>query len=422
MAEKIGLRDVRTMPPGTTLWDGAVAGFCARRQRGDAITFAVRYRTQDGRQRWHRIGRLGAMTPDEARAEAKRILGDVARGADPAGEREAKRRAVTVAELCARYLAEAEAGRLLVRGGAPKRASTLVSDRGRIANHIVPLLGRMPVAAVTKRDVQRFLHDVAEGRDAPAAKKTQPRGLSAPRGGRGVATRTLGLLGGIFTYAIERGLRSDNPVHGVRKFAYARRERRLDDTEYAALGAALRAADGQIWPPAVAVVRFLALTGWRSGEALGLRWRDLDMARRVAVLPQTKTGRSVRPLSRAACALLATLPRMGDGRLVFPASRGEGVMSGLPSMAGRMFTAAGLADVTPHVLRHSFASVAADLGYSELTIAALIGHRSGSMTSRYTHAADAPLLAAADAVAQRVAELLGDAEPAGVVVPFAGRA
>jgi hypothetical protein len=55
-------------------------------------------------------------------------------------------------------------------------------------------------------------------------------------------------------------------------------------------------------------------------------------------------------------------------------------------------------DITPHVLRHSFASLAADLGYSEPTIASRIGHKKHSITSRYVHSADAVLLAAADAV------------------------
>ena len=425
MAEgaKLGLRDVRAMGPGTILWDGAVPGLCARRQKGEAVTFAVRYRTADGRQRWHRIGRLGAVTPDEARAEARRILGDVARGGDPAGEREAKRRAATVAELCARYLADAEAGRLLVRGGAPKRPGTLSNDKARIASHIVPLLGRMPVAAVTRQDIERMMHGIAEGATARGAQKTRARGVSAPRGGRGVATRTIGLAGAVFEYAIAKGLRADNPAHRIRKFAENRRERRLSDAEYASLGAALRAAAGRIWPPAVACLRFLALTGWRSGEALALRWQDVDMVRRVAVLPETKTGRSVRPLSHAACALLASLPRMGDGRLVFPASRGVGTMSGFKGFARRILAAGGLPrDISPHTLRHSFASVAADLGHGELTIASLLGHRLASVTARYVHGADAVLLAAADGVAQRVAELMGDAEPAGVVVAFGARA
>ena len=74
---------------------------------------------------------------------------------------------------------------------------------------------------------------------------------------------------------------------------------------------------------------------------------------------------------------------------------------------------AGLAsDLTPHVLRRSFAFITADLGFSELTIAALLGHKKASVTSKYAHHADAVLLQAADLVA----ELMGDARLVGFVV------
>lgn len=246
--------------------------------------------------------------------------------------------------------------------------------------------------------------------------------MSRVTGGRGAATRSVSLLGGIFTYAVDQGMRADNPVAGVRKFAENKRERRLSDEEYPALGAGLRQAAQTIWPPAVGVFRFVALSGWRSGEALSLRWRDVDLARRTAILPDTKSGRSLRPLSNAACDLLRTLPRIGDAALVFPASRGDGLMLGFKKYARRIIALAGLPrDVTPHVLRHSFASLAADLGYSEPTIGALIGHKGHSVTARYTHFADAPLLAAADAVARRTTELMRDAG-GGEVVPLPGRA
>jgi len=198
-------------------------------------------------------------------------------------------------------------------------------------------------------------------------------------------------------------MRADNPVHGVTRFADGKRHRRLSDDEYKALGDALRQA------AAVAAARFLALTGWRSGEVLGLRWDEIDLARRTATLGDTKTGRSVRPLSHAACDVMRNLARSGD--LVFPATRGNGdlLMSGFKKLWKRIAKLGGLPpDVTPHVLRHSFASLAADLGFSEPVIAALVGHQGRSTTSRYLHTADAVLLAAADEVADRSTELMGE--------------
>jgi integrase len=363
------------------------------------------------------------LTPDEARDKAKMVLGEVVSGADPAAEKQAARKAKTVAELCDLYLADAEAGRLLTRRKVAKKASTLATDRGRIERHIKPQLGRMAVAAVDRSDIERFLHAVAEGETA-ARIKTRKRGLARVRGGKGTASRTVGLLGAIFTYAVRHGMRPDNPVHGVMRFADGRRERRLSDDEYAALGAALRQGTATaIWPAALGAARFLALTGWRSGEALSLKWADLDLARRTARLADTKTGLSIRPLSHAACDVLRGLPRIGTGELVFPATRGNGRMLGFPKLWARIAKLGGLpADITPHVLRHSFASLAADLGYSEPTIAALIGHKGRTITSRYVHSADKVLLAAADDVANRTAELLCEAKPAAEIVPLRGRA
>jgi integrase len=414
---QIGKRDIAALQPGQVIWDGAISGFGARRQVG-AVSYMLIYRTAEGRQRWHTIGRHGSpWTPDTARREAKRLLGSVAGGLDPAALKKAKRSAQSVAELCDLYWADAEAGRVLTRRKASKAASTIAADRGRIDRHIKPLLGTMAVPGVTRADVERFMHDVAEGKTALRVKSRKLRGVTHVRGGKGTATRTVGLLGSIFSYAVRHRMRPDNPVRGVERFADGQRKRRLADAEYAAFGAALRKAerDKLMWPPAVALTRFLLLTGWRRGEAIGLRGSDLDLPRRTATLGETKTGRSVRPLSTAAVKLLRSA---ADAALVFPASRGTGLMTGYPKFWRRILKLAELsADVTPHVLRHSFASLAADMGYSEPTIAALIGHAGRSMTSRYVHSADAVLLAAADAVARRTLKLAGDLE-GGVVVPM----
>jgi integrase len=420
---RIGLREVRALGLGEIIWDTAVTGFAARRQKGAAVTYLVKYRTAEGRQRWHTIGRRGApWTPEKARDKARELLGDVVTGADPAAEKHATRKAKTIAELCDLYLADAEAGRLLTRRKVAKKASTLATDRGRIERHIKPLLGRMTVAAVERDDVERFMHAVAEGETA-ARIKTGLHGLARVSGGRGTATRTMGLLGAIFAYAVCHRMRPHNPVHGIMRFADGRRERRLSDDEYAALGAALRQGEAEgIWPAAIGAARFLALTGWRSGEAMGLRWSEIDLARRTARLADTKTGVSIRPLSHAARDVLKTLQHT-TGDLVFPASRGgPQTVLHFKKFWPRIAKLGKLpADVTPHVLRHSFASLAADLGYSEPTIAALVGHKGHSVTSRYMHAADAVLLAAADAVANRPAELMGEPKAEAALVPLRTR-
>jgi Arm DNA-binding domain len=105
---RIGLRQVRALEPGQTLWDSSLPGFGARRQQGEAITYVLKYRTAEGRQRWFTIGQHGApWTPETARQQARRLLGDVARSGDPATEKRAARKAQTVSELCDAYFADA---------------------------------------------------------------------------------------------------------------------------------------------------------------------------------------------------------------------------------------------------------------------------------------------------------------------------
>ena len=91
--------------------------------------------------------------------------------------------------------------------------------------------------------------------------------------------------------------------------------------------------------------------------------------------------------------------------MLSPARSGE-VFGGLPKGWKRIAKGAGLEDVTPHTLRHSFASVAGDLGYTEPTIAALLGHAAGSVTSRYVHHLDSVLIAAADRVAEEILRMM----------------
>jgi integrase len=383
------------------------------------VSYVLVYRTVDGRQRWYTIGHHGApWTPEGARGEALRLLGEVVKGNDPAGEKQVRRTAITVANLCDDYWEAASTGRLLTRRGKPKAALTLESDKGRIERHIKPLIGRLPVASLKRNDVETMMHKIAAGETAARA-KGRPRGLTLVKGGRGAASKSVSLPGAILSWAVQRGLRGDNPAHGTRVFAAGRRERRLGEEEYLALGAALREADAtttassrrsargdtNVWPSAIAAVRFAALSGWRRGEVLALRWAEIDLSRRTGSLKSTKTGASIRPLSNAACVVLQKQARLcaTGATYVFPRIGADAPMVGFRRQWLRIAKLGVLpADVTLHVLRHTFASIAADLGFSESTIAALIGHKGHSVTSRYVHSADAVLLAAADAVANEI--------------------
>jgi integrase len=215
----------------------------------------------------------------------------------------------------------------------------------------------------------------------------------------GSARRITGLLGAIFSYAIKRKLRETNPVHGLDKPADVKRTRRLSDAEYAQLGKALNGGT-TVAPIAVSVIKLLALTGWRSSEAKNLRFSEVDLERRIATLGDTKTGQSVRPLSGMAVEIIKRQAR--NGEFIFEHKHAKPISNLTP-----WWNKLGMAnDVTPHVMRHSFASLAADLGLADHTISGLLGHSGRGITSRYMHLGDKALLEASDLVANETLKLM----------------
>jgi integrase len=405
---------LRSVSEEQRLWDNDPRGFGARIKPSGVATFFVQYTSPlTGRKTRFTIGQYGRLTVEEARKQARILLGRVARGEDPGQERQASRtetklKARTIAEFCDQYLVDAEAG-LVTYHGRPKRASTLAIDRGRVARHIKPLIGSKLIATLTPTDVEAFFHAVRQGKTA-ATVKTGPRGLARVTGGATTAARTVGLLGSLFSYAIRLGLRSDNPVARFERPPVRRRDRALAPDEYRSLGEVLTAlaAEGAN-PSALAAVRALALTGCRRSEILTLRRDRIDAHRQVLRLSETKTGPQLRPIGRAVLECLASAPPRYGNPHVFPASRGEGPMVGV-NIFGLAAKRAGLREVSLHTLRHSFASTALSLGYSELTIAGLLGHRIHSVTARYAHHVDRSLIAAADIVADRIAAALDGCE------------
>jgi integrase len=383
---------VETLAPGQIIWDdgrGSVTGFGARRQKGAAVSYLIKYRTRDGRQRWQTIGRHGSpWTVEEARKQALQILAAVKKGDDPAGAKAAAKAAPTVKDLAERFLSE--------HAMAKRKASTAREYRRLIENVIVPALGSRKVGDVTRAEIQR----VHQGRRATPTE----------------ANRALGLLSTMFTFAERLGERPDgsNPCRHVERFPQRRRERFLSVEELGRLGDAL--ADHKGSPYAVAAIRLLVFTGARLGEVLGLQWQWIDFERGEARLPDSKTGAKTLHLPPPALEVLRDLPRLDGVPHVLGAKRGTTFVE---APWRRIRVAAGLADVRLHDLRHSFASVAAASGMGLPIIGKMLGQTQAQTTQRYAHLASDPVKEAAATVADRIAAAMkGDKAERGRVVPL----
>jgi integrase len=417
---KIGRRSVEAATAegeAYRLWDGDLKGFGLKVSKHGVKTYFVWYRAGEGRaapRREYTIARHGEMTPDEARDEAAKVLSRVRLGQDPQAVRHRARDEMNVSALCDLYLEQ---------GVATKKASTLIADKARIRAHIKPLLGKRPVSAVTTAEVAKFMRDVAAGKSAAPAKpsrkalrakglkgkalanvETRKRNDPAARGGKGTATRTLGLLGAIFAFAMREGLRIDNPARGVERFKDNQSQRFLSAAELAALTTAIAAAEAEgVNPHGLNVIRLLTLTGARKGEIEGLKWSEVDIERACLRLADSKTGARVVPLGAAALVALQAIPRAKESAYVFPA---EGDPKrhyvGTPKVWERVRAASGLCDVRLHDLRHTFASFGAAGGLSLPLIAAILGHRDVKTTQQYAHLADSPVKAAADRTAAAI--------------------
>ncbi len=304
-----------------------------------------------------------------------------------------------MAGLCDLYLEAAKAGRVTTRFGAAKRPSTLLNDESRIRRHIRPLIGKQRVSELTRQVVQRMADDISAGRTA-TIEKTKPRGLARVKGGGVVATRVVELLGGIWTWGERRGYCSgQSPIRGVEKIKAAAKDRVLSSGELKQLGDEMARQQAKR-PLVVVALKIIALTGARRQEIVGLRWSEIDEANSCLRLAQTKTGKSMRPLGNAALDLIKKLPRIKGCDFVFPNVKLKG-SADYKKAFSEIFSASRLSEVSSHDLRRTYASKAAEMGFSDSTISEMIGHaRRGVTQIHYVHLPDARLVAAADAVSE----------------------
>jgi integrase len=339
------------------------------------------------------IGHRPPLKVSEARERALAMRADIHQGRDPVLEHKAQTsRRMTVAQLAERWMAD------YVR---PKLKPRTAFDYERLlAQHILPVLGNLPVLAVERADVER-LH-VAMAR--------------TPRR----ANYTASTVHVLFNHAIDLGLRppGSNPARRIKRYRERKIERFLSEREIGEAAEAIERAEraGKIGPHGAAGLRLALFTGARSGEVTAIQWEHVDWQRRLIRLPDSKTNepRTIH-LSEAALEVLKTVPR--SGRFVIAGAKPNEPYKNLGRAWIDVRASAGLRDVRLHDLRHSYASLAAGRGVSLQMIGKLLGHKVPATTQRYAHLARDAVAAVNDELgaAMQAAIAKGSPPPAKVV-------
>jgi integrase len=402
-------------PTGTDYYafDTDTVGFAVRVRATGGMSYIVQYKAGSGRgapARRVTLGGVGKMTPEQARAAARKVLGSVAHGEDPAADKANERRSLPLGDVIEAFLAE--------HAEAKRKASTAAWYRGGLQRIIKPALGGMNPGKVTRQDVARLHSSLHE---TPVQ-----------------ANRVLAMISALYGFAARAGYVPEgyNPARGIEKFPERSHERFLTSDELARLGDVLRQGETVglpyaidenspkakhapkedsrrviLDPFAVAAIRLLILTGARLREILHARWEFIDFERGVIFLPDSKTGKKPIYLSAAALAVLSTLPHLEGNPHIIPGERAGQPRADLKRPWAAVTKAAGLDRLRIHDLRHSFASVGAGASLGLPVIGKLLGHSQAATTHRYAHLDADPVRRAAETIGSTIAAAMGNPSP-----------
>ena len=163
---------------------------------------------------------------------------------------------------------------------------------------------------------------------------------------------------------------------------------------------------GLATPWMVAAIRLLLFTGARLSEILTLRWEHIHLENHQIRLPDSKTGQKSIYLSPPALTVLAELPRVHNNPFVICGGKSGNHLINIQRPWRRIRKEAGLEDVRIHDLRHTFASIGAIGGVSLPILGGLVGHSQPQTTARYAHLSADPLMAANDAIGERIEQAM----------------
>lgn len=240
----------------------------------------------------------------------------------------------------------------------------------QIAGVLCDFFSSRALKDIKKSDVERFKRERSES-------QTKYERNRSPA----TVNRELAVLSAILTLAVDDELIPSNPCRRVKPLRMDnQRSRYLSTDEEKKL---LEALEGQEWLKNI--VTMAINTGMRRGEIFKLRWFDVDFARGVIHVRDTKTARDrVVPMNAAVREMLERQPKKGGH--VFPSPKTGGQLVDIKRPFGVACEAAKVTDLRFHDLRHTAATRLADAGVNVIVIADVLGHGDIRTTKRYSHA------------------------------------
>ncbi len=357
-------------------WDESLPGFGIRVSPTKKV-FIVMYRI-DGRLKRLTLGAYGVLTLDKARDMAVDALVKVRNGEDPAADKQARRSATSVEELCQIYMER----------HATIFKRTWRNDARMIRERLLPEWGKKKAYSITRSDVGN-LH--------------QRIGKSHPY----EANRTLALIRNMFNLWKDWGfIDIDNPATRIKAFPEEKRDRFIKPEE---LPLVLRAIMEEEDPRFRAYFVLNFLSGARKSELLTLKWEDLDLQQAIWRKPRTKAGRAhLLPLPSPIIKILQSFPHSGDNPYVFAGTGKEGHLVNVSKAWKRIREKAGIQDVRIHDIRRTLGSWMAGAGESLPLIGAALDHSNTSTTAIYARLHQDRLRKALEDNAARMLALMED--------------
>jgi integrase len=346
------------IPPGKSeaiFFDDDVPGFGLRVREAGSRSFVFQYKL-GSKQRRMALGTATALNFSSVRKTAETLYARVKLGQDPAGEK-------NHARLKATETFEAVVRRHL----DDKRKEMRPRSFAQVERHLLKqakALHSLQFEKISRQDIAACVRSVRDNSGVPSG------------------NRVSSSLSGLFSWAMNEGLVENNPVIGLKRPQEKTRERVLDFAELRLIWNALE--DDHYG----AIIKLLMLTGQRAGEIAGLSWSEIHDGMILLPAERSKNKRAhLVPLSGPALEIISAQPKRRTAEdeprdLIFGYAKGPlGGWSGhKKSLNERIKETNGgkaIPHWTPHDLRRSFATHAAEIGIQPHIIEAVLNHISG---------------------------------------------